>query len=30
MTRTPEEIFAHHLEAVAAGDLDAIVSDYTK
>ena len=28
MTRTPQEVFAHHVEAVAAGDLDAIVSDY--
>jgi ketosteroid isomerase-like protein len=29
MTRTPQEIFAHHVEAVAAGDLDEIVADYT-
>ena len=28
MTRTPQEIFAHHVEAVAAGDLDEIVADY--
>ena len=29
MTRTPQEVFAQHVEAVAAGDLDAIVADYT-
>ncbi|WAJ45070.1 nuclear transport factor 2 family protein [Mycobacterium sp. Aquia_216] len=28
MTRTPQEIFAHHGEALAAGDLDEIVADY--
>jgi ketosteroid isomerase-like protein len=28
MTRTPQEIFAHHAEALGAGDLDAIVTDY--
>ncbi|TWP38945.1 nuclear transport factor 2 family protein [Leekyejoonella antrihumi] len=29
MSRTPREIFAHHAEALMAGDIDAIVSDYT-
>ncbi len=29
MTRTPEEAFAHHGEALGAGDLDEIVADYT-
>jgi hypothetical protein len=28
MTRTPEEVFAHHAEALGAGDLDGIVADY--
>ena len=28
MTRTPEEVFAHHAEALGAGDLDEIVADY--
>jgi ketosteroid isomerase-like protein len=28
MTRTPEEVFAHHGKALAAGDLDEIVVDY--
>ena len=28
MTRTPEEVFAHHAEALGAADLDAIVADY--
>lgn len=28
-TRTPQEVFAHHGEALVAGDLDAIVSDYS-
>ena len=28
MTRTPEEIFQHHAEALGAGDLDQIVADY--
>ena len=28
MTRTPEEVFAHHVEALGAGDLDEIVADY--
>ncbi|SON59959.1 hypothetical protein MSIMFI_01449 [Mycobacterium simulans] len=27
--RTPQEVFAHHGKALAAGDLDAIVADYT-
>jgi uncharacterized protein (TIGR02246 family) len=29
MTRTPQEVFAHHARALAAGDLDGIVADYT-
>lgn len=29
MTRTAEEVFAHHLQALGAGDLDGIVADYT-
>ena len=29
MTRTPEEAFQHHAEALGAGDLDQIVADYT-
>jgi ketosteroid isomerase-like protein len=29
MTRTPQEVFAHHGKALAAGDLDEIVADYT-
>jgi hypothetical protein len=28
-TRTPQEVFAHHGEALMAEDLDGIVSDYT-
>lgn len=28
MTRTPQEVFAHHGEALAAGNLDEIVADY--
>jgi hypothetical protein len=28
MTRTPQEIFAHHASALVAGDLDGIVADY--
>jgi hypothetical protein len=28
MTRTPEEVFQHHAQAVDAGDLDEIVADY--
>jgi ketosteroid isomerase-like protein len=30
MTRTPQEIFAHHGQALGAGDLDEIVADYTE
>jgi ketosteroid isomerase-like protein len=29
MTRTPEEVFAHHGQALGAEDLDEIVADYT-
>jgi ketosteroid isomerase-like protein len=29
MTRTPQEVFAHHAQALGAGDLDAIVEDYS-
>jgi uncharacterized protein (TIGR02246 family) len=28
MTRTPEEVFRHHAEALGAGDLDRIAADY--
>ncbi|ABL06397.1 nuclear transport factor 2 family protein [Mycobacterium ulcerans] len=28
MTRTPQEVFAHHGRALAAGDLDEIIADY--
>ena len=28
MTRTQEEVFAHHAEALGAGELDEIVADY--
>jgi ketosteroid isomerase-like protein len=28
MTRTPQEVFAHHGQALAAGDLDEILVDY--
>jgi hypothetical protein len=28
MARTPQEVFAHHAEALGAEDLDGIVSDY--
>ena len=28
MTRTPQEVFQHHGEALGAGDLDEIVADY--
>jgi hypothetical protein len=28
MTRTPEEIFQHHVQALGGGDLDGIVADY--
>lgn len=27
MTRTPEEVFAHHVQSLRAGDLDEIVAD---
>jgi hypothetical protein len=30
MTRTPQEVFAHHGEALGAGDLDEIVVDYAE
>ncbi len=29
MTRTPQEVFQHHVEALGAGDLDGIVEDYS-
>lgn len=29
MSRTPQEVFAHHAEALGAADLDGIVADYT-
>ena len=29
MTRTPEEVFQHHAQALGAGDLDEIVADYS-
>jgi ketosteroid isomerase-like protein len=29
MTRTPEEVFQHHVQALGAGDLDEIVADYS-
>jgi ketosteroid isomerase-like protein len=28
--RTPQEVFAHHAQALGAGDLEGIVSDYTE
>jgi len=28
MTRTPEEVFQHHAEALRAGNLDEILADY--
>lgn len=28
MTRTPQEVFAHHGKALVTGDLDEIVADY--
>ena len=28
MARTPQEVFQHHVEALGAEDIDAIVSDY--
>ncbi|MGY1643577.1 nuclear transport factor 2 family protein [Geodermatophilus sp. SYSU D00703] len=30
MARTPQEVFQHHVEAIGAGDVDAIVSDYAE
>lgn len=30
MSRTPQEVFAHHAEALGAEDLDGIVADYTE
>lgn len=30
MTRTPEQIIDHHAAALAAGDVDAVVSDYAE
>ena len=30
MTRTPQEIFAHHASALMAGDVDGIVADYAE
>jgi ketosteroid isomerase-like protein len=30
MTRTPEEVFAHHVQALGAADLDGIVADYSE
>ncbi|HEY5077138.1 MAG TPA: nuclear transport factor 2 family protein [Acidimicrobiia bacterium] len=30
MARTPQEVFEHHGEALIAGDLDGIVSDYAE
>jgi ketosteroid isomerase-like protein len=29
VARTPQEIFEHHVTALAAGDLDEILADYT-
>jgi ketosteroid isomerase-like protein len=29
MTRTPEEVFQHHAQALVAGDLEEIVADYS-
>ena len=29
MTRTPQEVFQHHVQTLGAGDLDGIVADYT-
>jgi ketosteroid isomerase-like protein len=28
MARSPQEVFAHHVQALGAGDLDEIVADY--
>jgi ketosteroid isomerase-like protein len=30
MTRTPEEVFAHHGQELGAGNLEGIVADYTE
>ena len=30
MTRTPQEVFAHHGKALAAGHLDEIIADDTE
>ncbi len=30
MSRTPQEVFQHHAEALGAGDLDGIVADYAE
>ena len=30
MTRSPQQVFQHHAEALGAGDLDGIVDDYTE
>jgi ketosteroid isomerase-like protein len=30
MTRTPEEVFAHHAQALGAGDLEEIVAGYAE
>jgi ketosteroid isomerase-like protein len=30
MARTPQGIFRHHVVAIGAGDVDAIVSDYAE
>ncbi|MGY1690464.1 nuclear transport factor 2 family protein [Geodermatophilus sp. SYSU D01105] len=30
MARTPQEVFEHHVEAIGAGDVDAIVADYAE
>lgn len=29
MTRTPEQVFQHHAQALGAGDLEEIVADYS-
>jgi ketosteroid isomerase-like protein len=29
MARSPQEVFAHHAQALGAGDLDGIVDDYS-
>ena len=30
MARSPQEVFAHHVQALGAGDLDEIVADYAE